>query len=221
MDVIEFREVLGDLNTVMVRDIDSMFRAASRKGISSAEFWRLIVQAYPEIVAPHMSAAGELAAFYYDSQAPELTFRAAPAPLPATAQLQASARWALKSPAAVDLLSGSAQRVLFGQARETVSLSAGRERGATWARYASFTACPFCRMNATRGDVYRSEDTADMQFHDNCRCMAVPVRPGGKYEPPAYVEQWEDEYKAARAAADSGDPNAILSAWRRNLSEAA
>lgn len=52
------------------------------------------------------------------------------------------------------------------------------------------------------------------KFHDHCHCTAVPVRPGGSYEPPAYVERWEQDYvdavKAARAAGNTkGEYGAI------------
>lgn len=35
------------------------------------------------------------------------------------------------------------------------------------------------------------------KFHDNCHCTAVAVRPGQVYEPPAYVEQWNEDYMDA------------------------
>lgn len=51
-------------------------------------------------------------------------------------------------------------------------------------------------------------------FHDNCRCLAVPVRPGDTYEPPPYVEQWQQDYRAAvkeaRAAGKGRDFKAIV-----------
>ncbi len=45
------------------------------------------------------------------------------------------------------------------------------------------------------------------KFHDNCHCVAVAVRPGTRYEPPDYVEQWENDYVAA--SRESGDPKVI------------
>lgn len=38
------------------------------------------------------------------------------------------------------------------------------------------------------------------KYHDDCHCIAVPVRPGGSYEPPEYVEQWERDYVDAVGA---------------------
>ena len=37
-------------------------------------------------------------------------------------------------------------------------------------------------------------------YHDNCHCIAVPVR-NGVYEPPDYVKQWEQDYYNAQDAA--------------------
>lgn len=44
------------------------------------------------------------------------------------------------------------------------------------------------------------------KYHDWCHCTAVPVRPGGFYDPPPYVEQWERDYvEAVKAASAAGD----------------
>ena len=32
------------------------------------------------------------------------------------------------------------------------------------------------------------------KYHDHCRCIAVPVRSGMSYDPPDYVERWEQDY---------------------------
>lgn len=52
-----------------------------------------------------------------------------------------------------------------------------------WARIAEPGACKFCRMLATRGAVYTSEQTATVttgakRYHHNCRCHAEPVTSG-------------------------------------------
>lgn len=39
------------------------------------------------------------------------------------------------------------------------------------------------------------------KYHDHCHCMAVEIRPGGSYEPPPYVAEWEEEYARASAIA--------------------
>lgn len=47
--------------------------------------------------------------------------------------------------------------------------------GPAWARYAEAGACPFCIAVASQGVAYKSQEKADGQFHDHCRCQAVPV----------------------------------------------
>lgn len=68
------------------------------------------------------------------------------------------------------------------------------------------------RAAAKRGKLVGDQKTRQLRgfqrlgdkFHDRCHCTAVPVRPGGSYEPPAYAERWEQDYvdavNAARAA---------------------
>lgn len=109
-------------------------------------------------------------------------------------------------------------------------------RGAVYASEAAATSVvgrgqamtPAERRARARGDVrgprgrvmaggVRSRGSRPLgeRFHDNCRCMAVEVRPGHSYEPPPYVEQWEQDYRAAtRETAKTGehgaiDPNAV------------
>lgn len=60
-----------------------------------------------------------------------------------------------------------------------------------------------------KGRVRGGQDAGD-RYHDHCRCMAVAVRPGHSYEPPPYVEQWEQQYiDAVRATPGKGDRGAI------------
>ena len=51
-------------------------------------------------------------------------------------------------------------------------------------------------MRRLRGNQQHGE-----KYHRNCRCMAVAVRAGDTYEPPAHVQQWEQDYQAARKQA--------------------
>lgn len=218
----DLRATLVDLNTVMQSDLLALWRALDGQDV---EFLREALQAeLPAVVDPYLSAAGDVTADWYESQAPELVFTAAPAPLPPESQLQTTARWAAgtvltkTAVTPLDLLSGSMQRALFDESRRTVLDNVESEPGAKWARYASANACPFCRMVATRGDVYTSESAAGgygSKYHDHCRCLAVAVRPGKSYDPPSYVEDWQAEYTRARQAADGNDAKSILSAWRK------
>lgn len=235
-------EILSNLNLLAVNDVSDLWKEASMLDIDSPSFRSVMTQAVPEMISPYESMAGELAARWYEDSAPELPYRATPAALSPTEQLAASTRWALGAAgdAALSRLAGFAQRAIFGAARETVLTNSQAESGSTWARHASGTACAFCRMMATRGDVYASKAAAisvvgrgrEMsladrkiraaggerrqggqfaaggiktrgsqkrgdKYHDKCHCIAVEVRPGQRYTPPSYVDEWNEEYKAA------------------------
>ncbi|SIH16363.1 Uncharacterised protein [Mycobacteroides abscessus subsp. abscessus] len=51
------------------------------------------------------------------------------------------------------------------------------------------------RLGARRGARALGE-----KYHDSCHCIAVMVRPGATYQPPAYVDQWEQDYADAVSA---------------------
>lgn len=217
MKLAEYRSLLRDTSTLGTRDVKRLFRA--RAALDEREFWDFMMDAYPAELEPHIADAADLATEYYAAAGGRgLTYRPVAAPPPPVDQLRASARWALLQADPFEALAGSAQRMVQGGARDTITLNVKREPGARWARYASFTACEFCRMAAIRGGVYRSEDAADSQYHDHCHCMAVCVRPGDEYEPPEYVQQWDDEYAEARKLAESGDTKKIMAAWRGIIS---
>ncbi|ATL64936.1 VG15 protein [Nocardia terpenica] len=203
----EFRGVLDDLATVMLSDLADMW------AIAPDTAW--LFEAFPELVTPYVSTAGELSATWYDSLEPGSAFRATPAELPPEPQLRASLGWALSKPSTTELLAGAAQRYLFNGSRDTVRASARAERGASWGRYASASACRFCQVLTTRGHVYRSEHTADFRAHDHCRCIAVPIRPGQSWQPPDYVQQWTDDYHQAARLAGSTDARELMKAYRQ------
>lgn len=187
--------------------------------LSPVEARAFITDAYPALIDPFLSAAGELTTQWYAEQpvtpvaAGQSVFEPEPAPMIDKDRLAASARWALTQLDAMPALRGSATRAVFDQSRTTVMVNVGREN-VRWARHASADACGFCRMLATRtteaDGLYRSKRSATRvvtsrgsrklgdRYHDHCGCLAVPVR-DGVYEPPAYVEQWQQDYEAAHA----------------------
>ncbi|MCC9182576.1 hypothetical protein [Mycolicibacterium mageritense] len=192
----EFQQLLAGLAADLGSKIDTLTPSIGR--LDRREQLTFISDAYPALTTPYLAGAGNLTAVYYDEQpaGPAASdFVAVPADLAPEKQLAASARWALLQRDPAEALKGSATRAVFGASRNTVILNARRE-GVRWARHASATACGFCRMLATRGAVYRGEALAK-KSHDRCHCIAVPDR-DGTYEPPAYVEQWQADYVAAR-----------------------
>ncbi|WP_156479480.1 hypothetical protein [Gordonia sp. QH-12] len=172
-------------------------------------------------MTPYVAAAADLGTVWYDETPTTTNYRAVPAePIPVE-RLTQSALWALNVGTAetgLDLLTGSATRAMYDGMRETVVENVTRERGARWYRHASATACGWCRMIATRhvGDgatFYRSAKAAGdgNRYHDHCHCMAVMIRPGQTPELPSYIEQWNDDYLAARKAGAT-DPKDIAKA---------
>jgi len=110
--------------------------------------------------------------------------------------------------------SESAAGVVVGRGQE-VSLSERRRRAAGHTRR---TAGRFMAGGArTRGTQGMGE-----RFHDNCRCLPVPVRAGDSYTPPSYVDEWEQQYiEATRETPGTGkygaiDTRAVLAHMRRN-----
>ncbi|MEU2002062.1 hypothetical protein ACH47B_13320 [Rhodococcus sp. NPDC019627] len=260
-DIEELQALLVDVSTLAQRDLAEVWRRIEELDARTAS--EFLLAATPEIADQYATIAGVASAEFYDSRLPDSSFRAVVAPPPPPAQVEGSTRWALSalhrdiSATPLDLLAGSLQRMVFNASRQTIVGSVRMETGATYARYASATACPFCKMLATRGSTYSTEESAlevgadrwepkrnykgqrtggDIgrrgrvrgsqesgdRFHDNCRCMAVCVRPGEVYEAPSYVDDWEKQYvDAVNATEKVGkygaiDTQAVLNHMRRN-----
>lgn len=116
--------------------------------------------------------------------------------------------------------------------RQTVRANMAVDRGRPrYARHASANACAFCALLATRGAEYTSEESAARvvlsssrnrrslgeRYHDNCRCIAVPVWESKTYEEAPYVANWREAYYDATAQVGTKDLSAILSLMRQTL----
>lgn len=108
-------------------------------------------------------------------------------------------------------LAAATEQQVLDAGRNTVVDNAQRDRKAKgWARIPEPGACSFCLMLATRGAVYRTEQTADFKSHDHCRCHVEPVF--NAYEPSARVR----EAQALWASSTSGKSgNAARIAFRQ------
>lgn len=88
----------------------------------------------------------------------------------------------------------AAEYLTAQEARSTLVQAVERDPQAKgWARVVRPGACYFCRMLATRGARYRSEESANFRAHTRydgkggvCRCTVEPLWVG-RYEPPAHV----------------------------------
>jgi hypothetical protein len=175
--------------------------------------YQTVKDAYPATVDPYIAASSTLSAQWYDQLDSNAAFATEIAPPPPPTLLETSAGWALGQLDPLGALIGSTERHIFKASRDTVALNAKRE-GVKYARYASANACPWCRVLATREAAYHTADNA-VKGHDNCHCIAVPVRGGDSYTPPDYVAAWTKEYQDARDAV-GGKLNDIVNHMRRN-----
>lgn len=83
-----------------------------------------------------------------------------------------------------------------------------------WKRVTGGHGCPFCRMLASRGAVYRDETTARFGAHDNCDCSAQAVFDGEVVKELNAIEYMASRRTRTRKQKD--DLNAYL---RRNWSD--
>jgi hypothetical protein len=219
------QSILASIGVLTVAQLVNLFNTYG----AATGFSGLLHTAVPEIVGQHAQAAATVTAQWYDELAPDLPFKATPVTDLPPERISKSIDWALHAPTkhveapvteppadvALSRLAGSAKRMVYDASRDTVIQNA-KEEGVKWARYASSTACEFCRLLALRGAVYATKQSA-LKGHDHCRCLAVPQRPGETYTPPPYVADWQKQYEEARNAGNYGFKN-ILAHMRANAS---
>ena len=94
------------------------------------------------------------------------------------------------------------EKLVLDAGRNTIIDNVQRDRKAHgWYRVTEPKPCYFCALIATRGPVYRSEQTADFKAHDHCRCHASPNF--GDYTMPNHVQEWLDLYRDATTGGNS------------------
>jgi hypothetical protein len=109
-------------------------------------------------------------------------------------------------------LEGATTKLVLDVGRDTIVNSVAADAKAKgWARVPEPGCCAFCALLATRGAVYKSEDSADFKSHDHCRCHAEPVFTA--YEPSAQIRQWQADYAKATHGV-RGSRNQRI-AWRQ------
>ena len=249
----EFRHLLGRLSHNVGQQTGRLLSRMSHLSAHDARMF--ISDAWPELLRPFLDAAADLTTQWYDEQfSTNTVFVPQPADPPPDEQLGASGRWGVGQDDPQDALTGSGERAVFNASRKTVLDNVIREDGARWAREARPGACSFCKLMTTRGAVFWTEasaltvvgrtphsrllvagagvggqlrDTRDYgeSYHDNCRCIAVAVRPGDTYTPPEYAQSWDSDYidaydGARKQLANKGEHRAvtlddITNAWDR------
>lgn len=124
---------------------------------------------------------------------------------------------------ALTQVEGVASRLVLNTGRETTVGAVQEDRQARgWARETRPNCCYFCAMLATRGAVYKNDQTAgraanakfvgegEFKYHNHCRCVAVPVF--GQYEKTAEARAWTRQWHDLRR--ELGRSPSLLE-WRR------
>lgn len=160
-----------------------------------------------EALTSHFSrvSANEAAKYYVSVRAASGvagTLSVKHAPSPTVDQIMTSTRWATREiwkpkpdlQSVLSTVQGVVERNVLDTGRMTIINAVQSDRKAKgWARETEPGCCSFCAMLAVRGAVYRSNDSASFESHNNCRCFAVPVF--NAYEPSAQVREWQQLYK--------------------------
>jgi hypothetical protein len=194
---------LGDLRTTLPRFAAAVAALVQRYGLASAS----------------------LAADYYDSARAAAgisgRFTVMPADPPGLDQVEAEVGWATRvlwsaepdTESARTMVTGAADRMVLDTGRATISDAVQSDRAARgWARVPEAGCCAFCAMLATRGAVYKTEQTADFRAHDHDRCHIEPVF--GQYEPTAQVREWQALWEKSTAGKSGA---AARAAFRKAL----
>lgn len=97
--------------------------------------------------------------------------------------------------------SGVIQRLTVNAERQTIIGGANDDpEDVRWYRGTSANACSFCAVIASRAVNriwYRSQETADFESHNSCRCFPVPVFGSELPDLPDYYQGFYDEYLSA------------------------
>ena len=179
---LDLRDGVDGLATFAADDLSALWRQAH----TPAEVETALHDVLPALVDTYGSAAGTLAADWYDEHRDMVgakgNFRAFPADIKDTGT-HALIGWAQSTatdmPSFQALLLGGMQRRIANFSRATVTGSATADPGAVgWKRIGSGE-CAFCAMLIGRDELYR-EATADFASHDHCRCSAYPLIKGAE-----------------------------------------
>ncbi|CKH13737.1 hypothetical protein PXH78_26925 [Mycolicibacterium smegmatis] len=216
----ERRFLLSQVNSLATEDLDRLWSQAVQR--SDVDFQRFLMDAYPDLLDPYIQMSADLAATWFELSDPSSNYVARTAPPPPREKFRVSVDWALGALGSEGLkrLRATTQRAVFDGARNTTLLNVDLT-DSTWARVAHAGACEFCKLLATRRNVYTSRETAARDVHNDCICHPIEVRGQQDWRDlvdaryAEQIDQWEREYLKARAEAGNGSSTQILAAWRR------
>lgn len=211
----EVRRILQVVRDDAGEDLSRLARSVPRSDVRG-----LLVELTPALLSAYTDGSSALAVEWYSEIREESRARTAYAPAPVVdldrERIRRSVLWATESDLDIDAvlarLTPRAEEEIARGFWDTIEQNATRDpEAAGWRRVARFNACPFCRMLADRGAIYR-ESTARFAAHRNCHCIAEPVFKGGDTGPTASVEQ----YRASKRRRTDADRAALRKYLREN-----
>lgn len=112
---------------------------------------------------------------------------------------------------------GAVVRHTLNAGRETVLDTVRRDDEAYgFARVTDGNPCAFCAMLASRGAVYKSEESGSFECHDKCGCGVEPVYGDDDYLAPGRSQEFSDLYEQIEITdADRKTKNPAANAFRR------
>ena len=187
-DVVELRVVSDGLAQMARNDVADLVASLDLSDPAAAR--DALLEAVPALTDTYGEIGATAAAEWYEelrASSPEARgrFRARPADLVPAEAVRETVRWSAgplwegDAATTAGRLTTAVDKYVRQPGRDTISRNAGRDR-AKWARVPSGAeTCAFCLMVASRGFVYRSEQTASKdasgeKYHGDCRCMPVP-----------------------------------------------
>jgi hypothetical protein len=218
------------LSAEVTRDVLALWLATYEP--RSPGVWRALVAALLALVGRFRRESSRAAVAYYlesrgEARAPglhvpRLAPDAPPGLIEATAQITGARTYGRALTADVPeqqarqnagvQLAGNMARIALDAGRQTILDAIDDDREAIgWARITDANPCAFCSMLASRGPVYRSEQTASFQSHAHCSCVAAVVWSRDE----AWLGHSKDLYEQWQrvTAGESGD--GARRAWRR------
>lgn len=188
------------LLTLLADDAEDQVRWMLRRSSGRWESRRLqLLDTLPDVVGFYSEGSAALAADFYDDARVGAagSYAATPVLLDRTVKIRRGVAWA-SEPLSVDddeLAAARFAKLMRSEMarpyRDTILTNQKQDPAAVgWKRITRGSAsCPFCRMLAARGAVYR-KDTATFAAHDDCMCTAAPVFKGGAIGPEASTAQY-------------------------------
>lgn len=187
-----------------------------------------LLEFMPQLVTAYGQAAATVAADWYETvrgrdvagQFSAILADAAPAEqVQANVRYQATPLFSGDPSYMLGTLGGAVQRHVVNTSRATIRSNVSRDPAKPrFARVPQGKTCAWCSLLASRGFVYRSEDSAGRltHFHNDCDCQVVAdwsddPRVDG-YDPGSLY----DLYQSARAAS-GGRTDAVIAAEMRRM----